>query len=121
MKKKALGKAIANTAGLIISAFALFPLLWMFIGGFKSDAEVLSTPFRFFPHKWDLGNYAVLFKDIAFARTIVVTLAGGLLFAVLVLIVNSMMAYVFARIDFPFKGFLWAYVIMTMFIPGIAI
>ncbi|WP_199341202.1 carbohydrate ABC transporter permease [Paenibacillus sp. JZ16] len=35
--------------------------------------------------------------------------------------VNATAAYVFARLEFRFKTFLWVYVIITMFIPGMAI
>ncbi len=46
---------------------------------------------------------------------------GAVLFTILILFVNSMAAYVFARLDFPLKNFWWIYVIMTLFIPSMAI
>ena len=33
----------------LVTIMALFPLLWVIIARFKDKAEVLATPFRFFP------------------------------------------------------------------------
>jgi multiple sugar transport system permease protein len=42
-------------------------------------------------------------------------------FSLLSLVINSMAAYVFARLDFAFKRMTWTVTIATMFIPGMAI
>ncbi|WP_391573000.1 carbohydrate ABC transporter permease [Cohnella sp.] len=104
-----------------VTLIALFPLLWVIIAGFKEKTEVLSTPFRFFPKQWMLTNYTDILGDLAFLKSMGVTFGGAILFAVLSLLVNSTAAYSFARLEFRFKGLLWIYVIMTMFIPGMAI
>jgi len=100
---------------------ALFPLAWLVISGFKSRNEVTRTPFQFFPEVWKWENYAQILQDPAFLQSIMVTLAGALIFAALSVVVNSMAAYVFARLDFPFKRLVWVIVIGTMFLPGMAI
>ncbi len=105
----------------IVTVIALFPLLWLIIAGFKQKEEVLSTPFRFFPKQWMVQNYMDILGDSMFIKSMLVTFGGAVLFAVLSLAVNSTAAYVFARLEFRFKRILWVYVIITMFIPGMAI
>ncbi|MCT1398995.1 carbohydrate ABC transporter permease [Paenibacillus sp. p3-SID867] len=105
----------------LVTIMALFPLLWVIIAGFKDKAEVLATPFRFFPKKWMVQNYTDILGDSAFIQSVLVTFGGAVLFAALSLAVNATAAYVFARLEFRFKTFLWVYVIITMFIPGMAI
>lgn len=105
----------------LVTIMALFPLLWVIIAGFKDKAEVLATPFRFFPKKWMVQNYTDILGDSAFIQSMLVTFGGAVLFAALSLAVNATAAYVFARLEFRFKTFLWVYVIITMFIPGMAI
>lgn len=100
---------------------ALFPLGWLVVSGFKSRTEVNRTPFQFFPEVWRWENYAQILSDPAFLQTVLVSLAGALIFATLSLIVNSLAAYVFARLDFRFKRILWVIVIATMLLPGMAI
>ena len=107
--------------GLLFVFLALFPLAWMVIAGFKTKTEVVRTPFQFFPEVWRYENYVQILADPTFVRSMVVTFVGALLFTALSLTVNSLAAYVFARLEFDFKRTLWVFVITTMFIPGMAI
>lgn len=107
--------------GTLLVLLALFPLAWMVIAGFKSRTEVVATPFQFFPEVWRIENYQQILADPEFTRSMTVTFAGAILFTILSLVVNSLGAYAFARLEFAFKNVLWVYVITTMFIPGMAI
>lgn len=106
---------------ILISVSVLFPLAWMAIAGFKGKTEVLSSPFQFFPEIWRIQNYVDILNDPAFARAMVVTFVGALIFTALSLVVNSIAAYAFARLDFQGKRFWWIYCVMPMFIPSMAI
>lgn len=119
--KALFGKIVLYAAGILVACIALFPLLWMAIAGFKAKTEVLSTPFRFFPERWLVENYISILQDNMFLESMILTFGGAVLFAVLSLAVNASAAYVFARLEFRLKRVLWVYVIMTMFIPGMAI
>lgn len=122
MKLKAQWNSVwLNVFGILIACAALFPLVWMFIAGFKEKTEVLATPFKFLPDRWLITNYTGILEDADFIRSMLLTLGGAVLFALLSLAINSMGAYVFARLEFRFKRFMWLYVIMSMFIPGMAI
>ncbi|MBU5671510.1 carbohydrate ABC transporter permease [Paenibacillus brevis] len=114
-------KIVLYAVGLLIACIALFPLLWMAIAGFKGKTEVLATPFKFLPERWLFENYISILQDQMFIRSMLITFGGALLFAVLSLAINSSAAYVFARLEFRFKRVLWVYVILTMFVPGMAI
>lgn len=107
--------------GLIFLFSALFPLAWMVIAGFKARNEVVRTPFQFFPDVWLWENYVAIASDPVFLRTLGWTLLGAVLFTLGSLTVNSMAAYVFARLEFRFKRVMWLVVITTMFIPGMTI
>lgn len=106
---------------VLISVSVLFPLAWMAIAGFKSKTEVLSSPFQFFPEVWNLQNYLDIAADPEFSRAMVITFVGALMFTALSIVVNSMAAYVFARLEFRFKRFWWVYCILPMFVPSMAI
>jgi len=115
---------VGGGKGLLVVLFvlgALFPLAWLVISGFKSRTEVNRMPFQFLPDVWRWENYAQILGDPAFLRTVGVTLGGALIFAALSVVINSMAAYVFARLDFAFKRTVWVIVIGTMLLPGMAI
>lgn len=110
--------------GLLVVIFvvaALLPLAWLLVSGFKSRTEVLRTPFQFFPDVWLWSNYQAMLEDPAFVRAMLITFGGAVVFSLLSLVINSMAAYVFARLDFAFKRVTWTVTIATMFIPGMAI
>ncbi|GHV74628.1 ABC transporter permease [Spirochaetia bacterium] len=110
-------KYIALTIWLV---FALFPLFWMLICSLKSDAEVVSTVFKFTP---TLSNYRVVLlrpdSDFikAFFQNFVVS--GG---AILLTVVAGVpAAYAFARYDFKNKEG-WAFQILSFkFAPEILV
>jgi multiple sugar transport system permease protein len=100
--------------------FAVFPLFWMFICSLKSDAEVVSTVFKFTP---TLSNYSiVLFRPDsnyikAFFQNFVVS--GGAI--LLTIIAGVPAAYAFARYDFKNKEG-WAFQILSFkFAPEILV
>lgn len=106
---------------VLISLGILFPLAWMAVSGFKSKTEVLKSPFQFFPEVWRYQNYLDIIKDHDFARALGMTFLGAVIFALLSVAVNSAAAYAFARLDFPGKRLWWAYCILPMFVPVMAI
>ena len=136
MRKKIIAGALI-ALGLALACIGIFPFLWMAISGFKAKTEVLATPFQFFPSEWKFENYKLLFtyqnldysnpdyylfpQGSSFVGAIGLTLAVALTALVLSLFVNSSAAYVFARLEFPFKKIIWAIYAVTMFVPNIAI
>jgi len=115
------GTVLRYLASAVVVLAALLPLAWMTISGFKARDDVVTSPFQFFPDIWQPQNYVAILQDPAFVRALGVTFTGAILFTALSLTVNSMAAYVFARLDFAFKRTLWAIVLGTMFIPQMAI
>ena len=55
------------------------------------------------------------------ARSLGVTFAVAIVALVLSLIINSLAAYAFARLNFPGKKLLWALYAVNMFVPNIAV
>ncbi|HVU79235.1 MAG TPA: carbohydrate ABC transporter permease [Gaiellaceae bacterium] len=113
--------AFSNAFALLICLTILFPLAWMAMAGFKGRTEVLRTPFQFFPDTWNPHNYSAILHDHQFMRAMTVTFIGAVLFTIGSLFVNSLAAYAFARLDFPFKTFWWVVCITPMFVPAMAI
>lgn len=116
---------------LVLSFACAFPFLWMVISGFKTKADILVTPFRFFPKVWTFDNYRKLFvnqvdtylfpRGASFLRSLFVTFAISLTAMFASLLINSMAAFAFARLNFPGKKAVWSYYAITMFVPNIAI
>jgi multiple sugar transport system permease protein len=114
------GGRIALIAVLVaIAIFFILPLLLVFSSSLKFQSEIF-TDTGFFPADPGLENYEALFSGNAeffkwFINSAIVATVG----TILVLILTSLSAYAFARIDFRFKNFLFGLLITTLLLPGV--
>lgn len=107
-----------NLALVVFAVFALFPIIWMVVCSFKSDAEMYTTIFDFTP---TLNNYeAVLIGTdyfSSFLQNLIV--AGG---AVLLTVVAGVpAAYGIARYNFKKKEDIAFQILSFKFAPEILV
>ena len=107
---------------LIVGLFAclfVLPLVWMILTSFKSTNEVFGTT-NWLPSKWHWSNYAEVWTNpqLSMAKCywnsiliVVIGTAGQL-------IVSSMAAYAFAKIDFKGKKFVFTLFLASIMIPS---
>lgn len=102
--------------GFIVLA-SVFPILWVIMSSFKSNAAILSSPFSLpdtfnfdayisVINQYSFGTYALNSAIISFGAT-----ACSLLFF-------SMAAYVIAKYNFPFKNVIYVLLTLTLLVPG---
>ncbi len=100
----------------LLAALFVFPYLWMVSASLKPLGHVFSAQLIPNPIKW--SNYADVFRLTEYLRwsinsTIVVVLAvAGVAFS------SAMVAYPFAKLDFPLKRVFFALILSTMLLPG---
>lgn len=104
--------------GLVSLAF-LLPLIWMVTSSLKNTNEVFSANWQWLPEVWRWENYATVWTDpdvsllSAYANTAFITVAGTLV----QLLVASLAAYAFAKINFKGKGVVFGLFLATMMMP----
>lgn len=114
------GSRFALVAVLVaIAIFFILPLLLVLSASLKFQAEIF-TDTGFIPADPGLENYQALFSGGAefgswFLNSAIVSIAG----TVLVLLLTSLSAYAFARIDFPGKNALFGLLIVTLLLPSV--
>lgn len=96
----------------------LFPLLWMLSTSFKLEIDVFNFPIEWIPPQFTIDNYISVWTGqynfpLYYWNTIKVTLAV----VVIQIIISSMAAYAFAKLNFRFKGPLFSLFLATMMIP----
>jgi multiple sugar transport system permease protein len=110
-------EAFAAVVALLMAA----PVIWMFVTSLKPESDVLSLPPRWIPKTTSLENYQSLFtKAEEFPVTRWFFNSVGIAFTVtfLVLLISSMAAFAFSRIQFKGRDSLFLFVVATMIIPG---
>ncbi len=91
-------RGVAALIGWVVVLLYLFPLYWMLISGFKTQAEIFANPPTFFPHAPTLAA----FRDVLLEQNILRYLRNSLMIAVPVtlvtVILSAMGAYAMARL-----------------------
>jgi multiple sugar transport system permease protein len=123
MNKLTPGRVLAYAVAALVALVSLFPFVWMFFASFKTKNEVLATPLKMLPKAWTDVNYVTVLQnaDSPLLNAMVMTFLVAFSAVFLSLFINTMAAYVFARMEVYFKRFLWLYCLLTMYIPGVTI
>jgi len=100
-----------------ITVVSIGPLIWVAMSSFKTNSEILSSPFAL-PSSIGFGAYIeVLQRDNFLLFT-----GNSLLYATVAttvsLIAYAMGSYVFAKYRFPLKGLLFSLLAVTLLVPA---
>jgi N-acetylglucosamine transport system permease protein len=100
------------------SVIVVFPLIWMFIGAFKTNAEIYRSPWSF-PETFNFENFISAWTDFnigtAFMNTVFVTILGTLLCLVFAIPTS----YALDRIRFKGSDVLLNLYLSSMMIPAV--
>ena len=109
---------LATLLLLGVAGLFLYPFLWMFLSGFKTNLEIFN-PRRFWPQHFDPRYYAQLFRGdyIPFARVFANSLAVALGQAVGTVMLTSLAGYVFARHQLRFQKVLFLLAVVVIVVP----
>ena len=104
---------------ILFGIFFALPIVWMAITSIKPFSEWL-TP-NFIPIMPTLNNFTSIFNDptIPVARWFFNSLLVATVFTTLIVIIDSLAAYAYARMEFRGRKFLFALLLTTLVMPGI--
>lgn len=105
---------------LLCVLVALFPLLWVIMSSFKTNAQILSSAVSL-PTAISFEGYRLALQVSPILRYFFNSVAITLLSTFLNVFLVSMAAYVFSRTRFKGKGLLFSLLAMTMVIPVTAL
>lgn len=117
MKTSKKFKIITYLVLIILAIYFLFPLIWMLLTAFKSEAEAQVFPPKILPSTWLFSNFIDAWKAQEFGRYFINSLTVTLLTTVGQIVSCSLVAYGFARYQFKFKNLLFMLLLSTMMIP----
>ena len=99
----------------------LYPLIWLIGASFKTNSEIFSSP-SFWPKEPTLSGYIEGWKTstpYTFGRFFLNSLWIIIPKVIGTAISATLVAYGFARFEFPFKKFLFVTVIATLLLPNV--
>ena len=95
----------------------LYPLIQKISVAFMAEEDLLDSTVVYIAKHVTLDNFKMAWQGMHFPEAFANTLALSLVSAVLQLISCTLVAYGFARFQFPFKRFWFAMVLVTMIVP----
>jgi ABC-type sugar transport system, permease component len=107
---------IALSIGLIIT---LMPFLWMLLGSFKTQGELLQRPITWWPEQATLDNYSRWLTQLDYGQFFFNSLVVALVVVAGNIVFCSMVAYALAKLDFPGKRVLFGLVLLMLMVPGV--
>lgn len=122
MKFSTVEKFFAGIILLVLSVLWIFPVVWAFFTSFKSKDEIISSSFSLIPKKFTLANYIELLSANEqtpvlnwFFNSLVISVGETLL----VLIVVSLAAYGYTRVNFKGRDVIFLFLLSTMMFPSV--
>lgn len=101
------------------TALAIAPFAWMLITALKTSAEVNQWPPTLWPSAPTLDNFRAALATGNFPRLLFNSTAIALFAAVANVLLDSMAAFAFSRLQFPGKDALFGLVLATMMLPAV--
>ena len=117
--RKRLSQTILYILLTIWAVLVCFPFYWMLLTSVKGDGEYNSEYIpRFFTLSPTLKNYADAFTSVPLGRYLLNTLIFTVITTALMLVVITLAAYAFARLEFKGKNLIFTLFLSLMMIPN---
>lgn len=117
-----------SLVGLVIAVYVLFPVFWLFLASFKTQAELVQLPVAFWPEAPTLEAYAALFSDthqkgqlLDWPRLISNSFFVAITSTVLVVFFGTLAGYAFARLNFPGRDLILGGLLISRMFQGAAL
>lgn len=114
--KTIIGKAFVQLFLLSVAASCVFPLLWMISTSLKTRSEVYTNK-SLIPEGINMQNYITAWKDAKFSVYFTNSILYTVCIVIGVLLVSSLAAYAYARLEFPLKKLTYCCFLITLMIP----
>lgn len=100
-----------------VGGFVALPFLWMTLGSFKTQAEIVRIPITFLPERWMFDNFYEVITLINVTRLFLNSTLIAVTTTVGALITSAMAGYAFAKLRFRGREATFMLIFITMIIP----
>ncbi len=114
--KKGIVDGVTHLILITVSITCLFPVFWMLSSSLKTQEQVFSK-MTLLPETWNWSNYVTAFVKADFGQYFFNSLFYTVVGVFFVVLISSLAAYAFARLDFWGKNFFYYMLIATLLIP----
>lgn len=100
-----------------LSAVFIFPILWAVASSLKTETNIVAFPPQLVPSPFTLESYNTVLAKYPYAGWMANSIVIAVMSTLFVLVIASLAAYAFARLEFPMKKPLFSLITAMMLIP----
>ncbi|GIL13839.1 MAG: carbohydrate ABC transporter permease [Chloroflexi bacterium] len=101
----------------VVVALVLAPALWMLSTSIKPEREIITTQIRWIPQNFTVEHFQAIVQNYPMMQWLFNSLFTATAATLLVLVLDSMAGYAFARMEFRGRGLLFMIVLSMLFVP----
>lgn len=116
--RQAFSRVMAYLVTAALAALFVTPFLWMVSTSLKSQPDLVQIPPRWIPDPIMWENYSKAWTAEPFNRFLANTIVYTVLATTGLLLSSSLVAYAFARLEFPGRKLLFILVLSTVMLPS---
>ena len=102
---------------ILTSAIFLLPLAWSVMSSLKTENQIVAYPPRWIPQVFTMENYKLVLKNYPYIQWMLNSIFLTITSTIFVLILASLAAYAFARLEFRGKRVIFTLIISMLLIP----
>ena len=87
----------------LFSIIMMYPMVWMLMTSFKTNADIRMNRTKFFPTEWTLEGYRTAFEKAPIAQWFINSMLVVIFITVAVIFTSTLIGYVFAKYEFRGK------------------
>jgi len=104
---------------IVLAAVMIYPFLWSVTASFKTNRQIFSgNPLDLIPRPATFDNYRQAFALMPFGRFLLNSAMLAIVVPAASILIGSMAAYAFARMDFSGRDFIFLALLGVMMMPG---
>lgn len=109
--------AVTHILLTLAAVCLVFPFVWMLSGAFKDALEVVKMPPQLIPSRFNFDNFTNIMRYFPIDRFLLNSILVSAITVILQLLFCSMAAFVFAKLKFKGREFLFLLYLITLMIP----
>ena len=101
----------------IFSLIMMYPMAWMLVMSFKTNADIRANRTKFLPTEWTLEGYRTAFAKAPIGQWFLNSMLVVICITVAVIFTSTLIGFVFAKYEFKGKKVLFVILLATMMVP----
>ena len=117
MTKRTLSRAVWYVALVVVVVLALAPIVWMLSTSLKPESEIIIGGIHWIPRTFTREHYQTILDRYPMVQWTVNSVVVSTIATLLVLLLDSLAGYAFARMQFRGRGILFTIILSMLFVP----